>query len=571
MAAAANERRLAAIIAADVVAYSRLIGADEAGTLARLRALRREVVEPLVREHGGRVFKTTGDGFLAEFPSTVQALRCAIGVQERLRGAELQLRLGLHQGDVVVEDDDLLGDGVNVAARLEGLADPGGICISGRVREDAAGKIALDVEDLGEPALKNIAQRHRVFRVRLAPADRPALALPDKPSIAVLPFQNMSGESEQEYFADGVVEDIINSLSRSGWLFVIARNSSFAYKGKSPDIRAVGGQLGVRYVLEGSIRKSARRIRITCELIEAATGGNVWADRFDGEMDDIFDLQDQITAAVVGAVEPSLKQAEIARATAKPTERLDAYDLYLRAWPHYNASGREDSDRAIVLLRRALEIDPAYVRAKALLASAHATREAQRFASDADREMGTALAREILASSTDDPESLCRAGFTIAQLSGDFPAAFTALNRALRLHPNSVLALNRLAWVHCHANDPEPAIPLWQRAIRLSPLDPAAGAMFAGLGTAHLMAHRDAEALPLLQRAVQEAPKFLTSHRMLILALTRLGRLDEARDAAGRLIEIRPDYRVGPAPAGHFSLTFMEERRQAESAAGLSE
>ena len=565
-------RRLAGLLAADVVGYSRLLGADEAGTLDSLRAMRRDIFDPLLAEHGGRIFKTTGDGLLAEFPSAVQALRCAIAVQERLRDlGGLQLRIGLHQGDVVVQGDDLLGDSVNIAARIEPLAEPGGIAMSGRVHEDAAGKVTLIVEDLGTPELKNIAQPIRVFRASLGAPERPALPLPEKPSLAVLPFQNMSGDPEQGYFADGVVEDIITALSRTGWLFVIARNSSFAYEGKSPDIRAVGRELGVRYVLEGSIRKSAKRVRITCQLIAAATGGHVWADRFDGEMEDIFDLQDHITAAVVGAIEPSLKRAEIARANAKPTGRLDAYDLYLRAWPHYNASGREASDLAIALLRRALEIDPTYMRAKALLASAYATREAQKFVLPGDLEMGIALAREILETETDDPEALCRAGFTISQLAGDFPAAFTALNRALRLHPNSVLVLNRLAWVQCHAGDPEPAVALWERAIRLSPLDPSMGAMLAGIGTAHLMAQRNADALPFLQRAVQEAPKFLTTHRMLIHGLTRLGRLEEARAAAARLLEIRPDYRVGPVPTVRFSLAFMEERRQAELAAGLPE
>jgi adenylate cyclase len=314
-----SARRLAAIVAADVVGYSRLMGADEAGTLARLRALRGEVVAPLVHENGGRVFKTTGDGLFAEFPSTVQALRCAIAVQERLRGGEmqgqLQVRIGVHQGDVVVEGDDLFGDGVNVAARLEGLAEAGGICISGRVLEDAAGKLALEVEDLGEPELKNIAQRHRVFRVRLGGAtERPALALPDKPSLAVLPFQNMSGDPEQEYFADGMVEEIITGLSSVRSFFVIARNSSFTYKGRAVDVKQVGRELGVRYVLEGSVRKAGNRVRITGQLVDATTGAHLWADRFDGALEDVFDLQDRVTASVAGVVEPTLRNAEIERA-----------------------------------------------------------------------------------------------------------------------------------------------------------------------------------------------------------------------------------------------------------------
>jgi adenylate cyclase len=296
-----------------------MVSADEAATLNQLRALRREVVEPLAAENGGRIFKTTGDGVLAEFPSTVQALRCAIGVQERLRGGELQLRIGVHQGDVAVEGDDLLGDGVNVAARLEGLAEPGGICISGRVREDVAGKLTLEVEDLGEPELKNIAQRHRVFRVRLGAPERPALPLPDKPSFAVLPFQNMSGDPEQEYFADGMVEDITTALSRFKSLLVIARNSSFSYKGKAIDIKRVGRELGVRYVLEGSVRKAGNRVRIAGQLVDTPTGVHIWADRFDGCLDDIFDLQDRVTESVVGAIAPAVEKAEMSvRGASRP-------------------------------------------------------------------------------------------------------------------------------------------------------------------------------------------------------------------------------------------------------------
>ncbi len=437
----------------------------------------------------------------------------------------------------------------------------------------------LALGDTAQSIIRTVPRRGYVFAAKVARATNPpltqlatpAIPLPDKPSIAVLPFQNLSGDPEQEYFADGVVEDITTALSRTGWLFVIARNSSFVYKGKSPDIRAVGRELGVRYVLEGSIRKSAQRVRITCQLIEAATGGHVWAERFDGEMQDIFDLQDHITAAVVGAVEPNLKRAEIARASAKPTERLDAYDLYLRAWPHLNSSGREASDTAVTLLRQALEIDPTYVRAKALLASTFATRNAQQFEAPGDQAMGLALAYEILDTGTDDPEALCRVGHTLSQLSGDYPTAFMALNRALHLHPNSVQVLNRLAWVHCHANDPEPAVPLWERAIRLSPLDPAIGAMHLGIGTAHLMVERNVEALPFLQRAVQESPRFLSAHRMLLLGLVRLSRLEEARAAATRLLAIRPDYRIGPAPTYRFTVAFWEDRRQAELAAGLPE
>ena len=286
-------RRLAGILAADVVGYSAMVGTDEPATLARVRTLRTDLIEPLAATYGGRLFKTTGDGFLIAFASAVQALRCAIAIQERLRSEPdgLRLRIGVHQGEVVAEGDDLLGDGVIIAARLEPLAEPGGICISARVREDAAGKMALEVDDLGTPELKNIAAKIQVFRVRLGTAERPAaLPLPDKPSIAVLPFQNMSGDPEQEYFADGMVEEITTALSRIRWLFVIARNSAFTYKGRAVDVRQVGRELGVRYVLEGSVRKAGSRVRITGQLIEAATGAHLWADRFDGSLADVFEL-----------------------------------------------------------------------------------------------------------------------------------------------------------------------------------------------------------------------------------------------------------------------------------------
>jgi adenylate cyclase len=324
-------RRLAAILAADVASYSRLIGADEDGTLERLRTLRRELLDPKIAEHRGRLVKTTGDGLLAEFASVVDALRCATEMQAAMAESNtplppdrrIEFRIGINVGDIVVEDGDIFGDGVNVAARLEGLAEPGGICVSARVQEDAAGKLDLAFEDIGEQALKNIARPVRVYRVITA---RPAMArsgtdppLPDKPSIAVLPFANISGDSEQEYFADGMVEEIITALSRIRWLFVIARNSSFTYKGQTVDVKQVGRELGVRYVLEGSVRKAATRVRITAQLIDATSGSHLWADRFDGSLEDVFELQDKVAVSVAGVIEPALQAAEMRRSATRPT------------------------------------------------------------------------------------------------------------------------------------------------------------------------------------------------------------------------------------------------------------
>jgi len=362
-------RRLAAILAADVAGYSRLIGADEGGTLDRLRALRRELLDPKIAEHRGRLVKTTGDGLLVEFGSLVDALRCAVEVQSEMTGhntgvppnKRIELRIGINVGDIVVEGGDIFGDGVNVAARLEGLAEPGGICVSARVQEDAAGKLDLAFEDIGEQQLKNIARPVRVFGAVIGqkPVPEPALALPDKPSIAVLPFANMSGDAEQEYFADGMVEEIITALSRIRWLFVIARNSSFTYKGQAVDVKQVGRELGVRYVLEGSVRKAGNRVRITGQLIDATTGAHLWADRFDGSLEDVFDLQDKVASSVAGVIEPALQAAETARSANRPTTDLTAYDLYLRAYAMSLSSAARFPD-PLGLVEQAIARDPRY-------------------------------------------------------------------------------------------------------------------------------------------------------------------------------------------------------------------
>src|SRR5262245_11302273 len=360
-----EQRRLAAILVADVVGYSKLIGSDEAGTLEQLHALRTEVIELQIAKHAGRLFKSVGDGFLIEFASAVQAVACAKAIQEANSQGRLPLRIGIHVGDVVVQGDDLMGDGVNVAARVEGIAEPGGIAITRAVHEQVRDKLDLGFMDKGEIELKNIQRPVQVFVVGGAKASvaPTALLLPNKPSIAVLPFQNMSGDAEQEYFADGMVEDIITALSRFKALFVIARNSSFTYKGKAVDIKQVGRELGVRYVLEGSVRKAANRLRISGQLIDASAGGHLWADHFDGVVDDIFELQDRMTSSVVGAIAPKVEQAEIERAMRKPTESLDAYDCLLRAMAHYHLFTKDSLLEARRLFRRATDLDPNYAAA----------------------------------------------------------------------------------------------------------------------------------------------------------------------------------------------------------------
>ncbi len=545
MSADAGSRRLVAILAADVVGYSRMIAADETATLNRLRVLRREIVEPLTAENGGRIFKTTGDGLLAEFPSTVQALRCAIAVQQRLRDGDLQLRIGVHQGDVVVDGDDLLGDGVNVAARLESLAEPGGICISGRVREDAAGKLTLQVEDIGEPELKNIAQRHRVFRVRLEPADRPTLALPDKPSIAVLPFENMSGDPEQEYFADGMVEEIITGLSCMRSFFVIARNSSFTYKGRAVDVKQVGRELGVRYVLEGSVRKAGNRVRITGQLVDAATGAHLWADRFDGALDDIFDLQDRVTVSVVGAISPRIQAAEIERAQRKPTESLQAHDLVLRAVPHMLSLDGARLKEAGRLLRQATDIDPTYALAFARLAYCIEIPMIQGWSqpTDAELEEMVRLSRLALDYGEDDPEVLSTAAFVIGDPGGDLPAGLSLVDKALALNPNSVTALLISGYLRIHLGDTETAIRHLEQAARLSPMERSSNRNSI-LSMAYLQAGRYEAAIGSAEKALQENLNQIADMRRLAAIYGLLGRTEEAQQMVQRLDAIIPGYTI---------------------------
>jgi TolB-like protein/class 3 adenylate cyclase len=377
-----EQRRLAAIVSADVAGYSRLMGQDESGTLTALKTLRQEVVDPPIARHGGRIVKTTGDGLLLEFPSVVNAVRCSVEVQtamaDRTAGdgddRRITFRVGINLGDIIVDGDDIFGDGVNVAARLQEIAPPGGICISSRVYEDVRDRLDIVFDDGGTQALKNIARPVQVWRWQPGTAVSPrsttaptALPLPDKPSIAVLPFENMSGDPEQAYFVDGLAEDIITGLSRFKSLFVIARYSTFAYKGKSPDIRQVGRELGVRYVLEGSVRKAGNRIRITGQLIDAANATHLWANRFDGVLEDVFELQDRVTANVVGIIAPRVVQAETERARIKPAGNLEAYDLVLRAVALMRTLRRPEVEQALGLLRQAVQIDPSYARGMANL------------------------------------------------------------------------------------------------------------------------------------------------------------------------------------------------------------
>jgi len=540
-------RRLAAILAADVAGYSRLIEADEEGTLGRLKALRADIIDPKIAGHKGRIVKTTGDGMLVEFASVVDAVRCASELQVAMAESNaplpqdhrIEFRIGIHQGDIVVEDGDIFGDGVNIAARLEGLAEPGGICVSARVREDATGRLDLAFEDIGEQSLKNITRPVRVFRVamgrKLVP--EPPLALPDKPSIVVLPFANLSGDPEQEYFADGMVEEIITALSRIRWLFVIARNSSFTYKGQSVDVRQVGRELGVRYILEGSVRKGGNRVRITAQLIDAASGAHLWADRFDGSLERVFELQDQVAVSVAGIIEPTLQAAEIRRVAERPTNDLTAYDFYLRALPHASFFFAKDRNaQALDLLGRAIERDPGYGPALAAAAWCHAQLDVNGWADDreANRLKGIDLARRALQVAPDDPEVVGPAAFVLGWYGQDIDAAVGLIDRCLDLNPSSARSWYWSAVLRLFVGTPDLAIEHFETSMRLSPRD-RFGAPLSGIGGALLFSRRFEEAAAKLRASLEQHPTFALTYRFLAACYAHMGRLQEAREVVDRL------------------------------------
>jgi TolB-like protein/class 3 adenylate cyclase len=542
-----GKRRLAGILAADVVGYSALVGADEPGTLARVRALRSDVIVPLAAAHEGRLFKITGDGYFVEFASAVQALRCAIAIQDKLRAQTdgLRLRIGVHQGEVVPEGDDLLGDGVIIAARLEPLAEPGGICISSRVREDASGKMALQADDLGELELKNIARRVRVFRVRFGSAERPALLLPDKPSLVVLPFQNMSGDPEQDYFADGMVEEITTALSRIRSLFVISRNSAFTYKGRPIDVRQVGRELGVHYVLEGSVRRAGSRMRISGQLVDAATGTHLWADRFEGTLENVFELQDQMTANVVAAIEPNLRAAEIQRAQRKPTDNLQAYDLLLRALPHFYVRTRERLEEAERLLRKAIEIDPTYPLARVYLSLSLWASVSQNWRDRSDPAVAdmVQLARAALTVDGNDPEVLEIAGFIIAVPGGDLNGGIALMERSLALNPNNAAAIGAAGALYAYIGDTRAAIAYLDRAARHNPIGPSSN-FYLSYAIAHFASGQHEAAVDWTAKALQENPNNVAALRYRAANLGLLGRLEEGRQVVQQLLRLVPDYTI---------------------------
>jgi TolB-like protein/class 3 adenylate cyclase len=557
------ERRLSAVLAADVAGYSRLMGADEEGTLARLKAIRKTLVDPTIAAHRGRIVKTTGDGVLVEFASAVDAARCSVEVQRGMaaqnadvpRDIRIEFRIGIHIGDIIIDDDDIFGDGVNIAARLEGIAEPGGVCISDDAQRQIRGKVDVTFDDIGPKNLKNIVEPMRAWRLRLngdgakaliksRPESASPLALPDKPSIAVLAFQNMSGDPGQEYFADGIVEDIITALARMPWFFVVARNSSFTYKSRAVDLKQVGRDLGVRYILEGSVRSAGNRVRVTGQLIDAITGTHLWAERFDGNLKDVFDLQDQITSSIVAALMPKLEQAEIERAKRKPTESLTAYDCYMRGLTCFHRGSRQSLIDALRLFDRAIELDPGFASAYGMASWCCIIRNNNGWLPKTEVERLTILARKAGRLGKDDPIALGVSGVVLAQIEGDLIAGAALLDRALMLGPSLAAVWHLSGWVRLYLGQAKNAIEHMKRALRLNPLDPLRYAEQSGLAAAYFLDGQYGKAATWADRALHEQPNYAAAIRMAAASYALAGQTAKAKSYIARMLEIDPSLRT---------------------------
>ena len=551
------QRRLAAILAADMVGYSRLMGQDEAGTLAAVRKLRAEVIEPKIAEHQGRLFKTTGDGFLAEFASVVNAVACAVDIQTAMLvwsavfpdDRRIQLRIGVNLGDVIVDDSDVFGDGVNVAARLESISPPGGVVLSGVAFEQIGNRLTFEFQDIGEHALKNIDRPVRAFLFSTEPVGasppRPLpLKLPTKPSIAVLPFKSFSDDASQDYFADGMVEDIITGLSRIKWLFVIARNSTFVYKGRALDIRDVGRELGVRYILEGSVRKVENRLRVTTQLVEAESRAHLWAEKYDGVVKDVFAFQDSITERVVGIVEPSVRKSEIERSRQKRPDSLDAYDLFLRAMPHLQARMPDEGRKAIPLLEEALRISPDYHAARAYLAWCYEWCFTRGGLQEKDRSIALSHARAALASDTDDAAALAIAGWVVIVLTKEHGIALDAIKRALAINPSCATAHYFAALVDSFAGRASTAFEHADEALRLSPFDPSAFEAHLAKGMAAIGEDSFEQAAAHFAAAERVNPRHSLFPFFRAIALALAGRAEEGRPSVERGLQLEPGFRI---------------------------
>jgi len=557
------ERRLAAILAADVAGYSRLMGIDEEGTLLQLKTHRKELVDPKITEYRGRIVKTTGDGMLVEFVSVVDAVRCAVDIQRNMveRNAEvpterrIQFRVGINVGDIISDNDDIYGDGVNVAARLETLADPGGIDVSRTVHDQVRDKLNFSFEDLGEQIVKNIARPIGVHRIDLSADTGPAVVsstgavlkpefASSRPSIAVLPFANMSGDPEQEYFADGISEDIITGLSKLHWFFVIARNSSFVYKGKAVDVKRVARELGVRYVLEGSVRKGGNRVRITTQLIDAVTSNHIWADRYDGDLTDVFSLQDEITEKVVAAIEPKLVEAEGIRSQSRSPEELGAWDMVIHANSLFWRLTKAETEAAADILKQAAERYPNYGPAHSILAFVLLISGYLGW-SILEQQLHKAARLAARAAQLDDsdPWAHLALGF-VAFVRRQTNVAALEFRRALELNPNFAAAHGYLGWTLAFDGQSEEATKHLQEAIRMSPHDPQNAIFNTGLAVTHCLTERYAEAVEYSSKALQQRSAFTAGYRIHVASLAQNGQIAEAREVLALLKEMHPDLSI---------------------------
>jgi adenylate cyclase len=546
-------RRLSAILAADIAGYSRLMGQDEAGTVRDLKA-HQAVILPLVGHHGGRIIDTAGDGILAEFPSVIGATECAVEIQQvmAVRNEEVPerrqmlFRIGINLGDVIHDETRIYGDGINVAARLEGLAEPGGVLVSQAVHDQVRDRLDLAFEDLGERELKNIARPVRVYRLQppaestAPPVPEAALPLPDKPSIAVLSFANMSGDPEQEHFADGIAEDILTGLARLRWLFVIARNSSFTYKGRHVDVRQVGRELGVRYILEGSVRKGGHRIRVTGQLIEAESGAHLWAERYDRALDDVFAIQDEITESVIGCIQPHVYAAEHERLKRKPPKRLDAWESFVRAMFLYSQHSEPSTREALVLVDRAVELDPGYAQAHGLRAVCLAWRAIQGWEHRATAfAQASASADRAVAGDPREPWAHLARGFIAVARMRD-AEMIDAFSRAIEASPNFAYAHGLLGAAHAFGGRPDQAIECIDRGVRLSPRDIFGDEYQLYYAFAHFQAGRYAEAAAAAYRAIQQRPGHPVPYVMAAASHGLAGEIDQAARAIAQLRELVP-------------------------------
>jgi TolB-like protein/cytochrome c-type biogenesis protein CcmH/NrfG len=560
MVAQGVKRKLAAILSADVKGYSRLMGEDEVGTIHTLNAYK-ETMTGLIEHHHGRVVDAPGDNLLAEFGSVVDAVECAVEIQKELKtrnqglpeSRKMEFRIGVNLGDVVEDGQQILGDGVNIAARLESLSEAGGICISGTAFDHVENKLKLGYEYLGEQTVKNITKPVRVYRVLMetgtvarkglgvAPKESMALPLPDKPSVAVLPFANMSGDPEQEYFSDGITEDIITALSKFRWFFVIARNSTFTYKGKTVDVKTVAEDLGVRYVLEGSVRKAGNRVRITAQLIDAATSLHVWAERYDRELKDIFAVQDEITENIVTAIGPEFLSAEMRRAQRRDVRSLDAWDYIMRAAFHYSRYSKEDVAEAQRLLQKAIELDPFNAEGFCLLAFTHLMQVQFGWCKSADLSIQEAAKAAKKAVAIDDRDAWAHTALGMVDLiSRRHDDAIRRLRRAAQLNPSLANAYGALGRALTLAGESAEGVEQINKAIRLSPRDPFLVYWFAHLSMAVFTEGNYDVALQWGAKVIQENPSFPAGHRLMAAIYGQLGRIEEAQAALKELLLLMP-------------------------------